>query len=205
MEKVIEFEGKFITVRDGFIIYPDGSRWEGRKIESVSRASQRVLAQAKTAGLDLSIRCFFAGRIVPRVLAEEALAQMVQVAKIKAAQAKAEAKAKAEALPGLAEIDGYYQARDDAQEAFSRMMESGSSRCPKPGPSESVIEDLKIKYPKAWAYTIAEGYLLSDNFSKSGAGRKAIEAIEAGEDYEEALRVMEETWSAAANQAVDNN
>ena len=66
-----------------------------------------------------------------------------------------------------------------------------------PQKPQSDLTDLRDQYPVAAAYLKAEAYWLADNDRKSTAGRKAMEAIASGEDWQAVLNRMDAEWSAA--------
>jgi len=108
-------------------------------------------------------------------------------------------------LPGLNKIKKAVQEQADWQYKFNRAMEDedGSSimtRAPK-----NVIEETKNAYPKEAAYYKAEQYSYASHYAKSSAGRKAMERILNGEDYNQVILDMENEWRKAAEEAVWNN
>ncbi len=60
---------------------------------------------------------------------------------------------------------------------------------------EITVEELKTRYPRAAAYLKAQSWTRSNNVGKFSAGRKALERIIAGEDYEQVLADMEAEWT----------
>lgn len=107
-------------------------------------------------------------------------------------------------LPGLNKIKKAVQEQADWQYKFNRAMEDedGSStmtRAPK-----NVIEETKNAYPKEAAYYKAEQYSYASHYAKSSAGRKAMERILNGEDYNQVILDMENEWRKAAEEAVWN-
>ena len=54
---------------------------------------------------------------------------------------------------------------------------------------------MYAKYPRAKAYLEASAYANAEHYVKAAAGGKALEAIINGEDYAEAIAVMEADWS----------
>lgn len=57
------------------------------------------------------------------------------------------------------------------------------------------IPAMKKAHPRAAAYLKAESFSLSENYAKSRAGRKALEKIIDGDDFEKAIAIMEKEWS----------
>lgn len=82
-------------------------------------------------------------------------------------------------------------------DAFNRMMEDeyNDGVNPPSHPTEDIAV-LKVKYPVASAYIKAENWEYASHYVKSGAGRRAKQAITDGMDYSEALAQMEAEWSA---------
>lgn len=111
-------------------------------------------------------------------------------------KAHEEREAKIEAIEGLAEIKNAIYERNNYRIAFEKMMDDEYNdgvfppKAPKSNPDE-----LMKKYPRAAAYITAEGWTYSTHFVKSSAGRKALERIINGEDYEAALRDMDKEFS----------
>ena len=90
-------------------------------------------------------------------------------------RAEQERQSKIDAIPGLREIKA---ARTDFVKPKYDM------------------DALHAKYPRAKAYLDAEDFAASDNDAKTAAGRKALEAIINGENYEQAIHTMNSEWSA---------
>lgn len=70
--------------------------------------------------------------------------------------------------------------------------------------AEAALEQARLDYPGAAAYALAESYRYAANDRKSSAGEAAIEAIEAGMDPQAAVAQMQERWSAAAMEAIND-
>lgn len=107
---------------------------------------------------------------------------------------------KIEAIEGLKELE---KARSEWRKyhyEFNRIMESGDSIFPA-RPEIDPDEIAKI-YPRAAAYIKAESYASARNVDKYSAGKKALERIINGEDYEVVITEMESEWKAAALNAV---
>ena len=58
--------------------------------------------------------------------------------------------------------------------------------------------ELSARYPMAAAMLRAESYSRAANYRKAGAGRKAVERILDGEDWEKAISDTEAEWHEAA-------
>lgn len=110
-------------------------------------------------------------------------------------RADQERQAKIDAIPGLREIE---DARDDLanwQQEFSASFdgEGGGGVGVRPKPAYE-MDALYARYPRAKAYLTAQDFAASENYAKSTAGQKALEAIIDGEDYERAISAMEAAW-----------
>lgn len=98
---------------------------------------------------------------------------------------------KIRAIEGLEEIQNAMREQIRWQRDFEISMSRGDGILPSK-PIDN-IDELKRKYPRAAAYLIAERESLKNNFELSAIGKKALEAIINGEDYEAAMnRMMEE-------------
>lgn len=102
------------------------------------------------------------------------------------------------AIPGLAEIEAADEAFFAYRRAFARAMDSGDGVYPKP-PKENT-DELRERYPMAAAMLRAESYSRASNYRKAGAGRKAVERILDGEDWEKAISDMEAEWKEAVSE-----
>lgn len=110
-------------------------------------------------------------------------------------RAEQERQAKIDAIPGLREIEA---ARTDLvnwklefDASFDGENGGGVGVRPKP---KYDMDALHAKYPRAKAYLSAQDYANSENDAKSAAGRKALDAIINGENYEWAVSTMESEW-----------
>lgn len=70
--------------------------------------------------------------------------------------------------------------------------------------AEAALEQARVDYPGAAAYAIAESYRYANNDRKASAGKAAMEAIEQGLDPQAAVAQMQERWSAAAMEAIND-
>lgn len=102
------------------------------------------------------------------------------------------------AIPGLAEIEAADEAFFAYRRAFARAMDSGDGVYPKP-PKENT-DELRERYPMAAAMLRAESYSRAANYHKASAGRKAVERILDGENWEKAISDMEAEWDAAVSE-----
>lgn len=102
------------------------------------------------------------------------------------------------AIPGLAEIEAADEAFFAYRRAFARAMDSGDGVYPKP-PKENT-DELRERYPMAAAMLRAESYSRASNYRKASAGRKAVERILDGDDWEKAISDMEAEWHEATGE-----
>lgn len=77
---------------------------------------------------------------------------------------------------------------------YERRMESESESSILPARPAVSVSDLTAKYPRAAAYLKAESYTYADNYTKASAGKKALERIIDGEDYNTVLADMDAEW-----------
>lgn len=110
-------------------------------------------------------------------------------------RAEQEREAKIDAIPGLREIEA---ARTDLvnwklefDASFDGENGGGVGVRPKP---KYDMDALHAKYPRAKAYLDAMDFAESANDAKAAAGRKALDAIINGENYERAVSTMESEW-----------
>lgn len=100
------------------------------------------------------------------------------------------------AIPGLEELEAAKAEQATYREAFSRAVDSGSGIYPAKPKSDPA--ELSAQYPMAAAMLRAESYSRAANYRKANAGRKAVERILDGEDWEKAVSDMETEWHEAA-------
>jgi hypothetical protein len=105
---------------------------------------------------------------------------------------------------GREEIQHARWAEIESHDALMRAIERGDGRMPRgyAGPASS---DLIGQYPAAAAYLRAESYRDGAHYMRSAAGRRALERMEAGEDYEIVIVEMEAEWHAAAAECCLNS
>lgn len=103
-----------------------------------------------------------------------------------------------DAIPGLKELEAAKEEQAAYREAFSRAVDSGDGLYPAKPKSDP--EELSARYPMAAAMLRAESYSCAANYRKASAGRKAVERILDGEEWEKAIRDMETEWSEAARE-----
>jgi hypothetical protein len=114
-----------------------------------------------------------------------------------AEKAAAEAReAKINAIEGLKELKAAINEQDDYYHEINRRFENEALSSILPTQPTANIKELKEKYPRAAAYIKAENWKYANNYAKAAAGKKALERIINGENYEQALADMEAEWSA---------
>ena len=99
------------------------------------------------------------------------------------------------AIPGLKELEAAKEEQAAYREAFARSVDSGDGIYPAKPKSDPA--ELSARYPMAAAMLHAESYSRAANYRKASAGRKAVERILDGEDWEKAVSDMEAEWEAA--------
>lgn len=110
--------------------------------------------------------------------------------------ARTEREAKINAIPGLREIKAAQEDMKRWREEFNASFESeaGGSVGVRTKPKYDMA-GLYAKYPRAKAYLEASDYSNADHYVKAAAGKKALEAIINGEDYEQAINTMKAEWA----------
>ena len=119
----------------------------------------------------------------------------------KAAKEEAEKKAyeeykkKVDAIEGLKELQNLIDDWDTYNEALREFIENDAiGKAPvKP---DKTIKEVADMYPRAKAYIAAENYHNAAHYVKATAGKKALDAIINGEDYEKAIADMKAEWSS---------
>ena len=102
------------------------------------------------------------------------------------------------AIPGLKELEAAKAEQAAYREAFARAVDSGSGIYPAKQKSDPA--ELSAKYPRAAAILRAESYSRATNYHKASAGRKAVERILDGDDWEKAVSDMEAEWHEATSE-----
>lgn len=102
------------------------------------------------------------------------------------------------AIPGLKELEAAKTEQAAYREAFSRAVDSGDGIYPAKPKSDPA--ELGAQYPMAAAMLRAESYSRAANYRKASAGRKAVERILDGEDWENAIGDMEAEWQEAVSE-----
>jgi hypothetical protein len=85
-----------------------------------------------------------------------------------------------------------------------RMMEDeGNDGARPPRRPAADPKAVAAQYPIATAYLLAEAYRNASHDVKSGAGRRAMARIEAGEDAAVVIEAMEREWTEHATRTID--
>ena len=103
-----------------------------------------------------------------------------------------------DAIPGLKELEAAKEEQAAYREAFARAVDSGNGIYPAKPKSDP--EELSARYPAAAALLRAESYSCAANYRKAGAGRKAVERILDGENWEKVINDMETEWHEATSE-----
>lgn len=98
-----------------------------------------------------------------------------------------------DAIPGLKELEAAKAEQAAYREAFARAVDSGNGIYPAK-PKSDPEEELSARYPMAAAMLRAESYSRASNDRKASAGRKAVERILDGDDWEKVISDMENEW-----------
>lgn len=110
-------------------------------------------------------------------------------------RAREERKEKIRNIQGLAEIEAALADLASWNREFQASFEgeSGGGVGVRPKPSYD-LSAMYAKYPRAKAYLDASAYADAEHYVKAAAGKKALEAIINGEDYDEAIAAMKADW-----------
>jgi len=129
-------------------------------------------------------------------------AEILAELRARAAAEKAEAERKAEEfrrnVPGLDELRAAIAENERNYERQRKDIEMGAPRIHTFKPID--INAIRAKYPAAAAYLKAESYAMASHYAKATAGKKAMEIIAAGGDYQQAIADMEAEWQAHCNE-----
>ena len=109
-------------------------------------------------------------------------------------------KAKIAAIEGLAELQAARDAEANYHHEVNRRFDDEALSSFMPARPKVSSKDVAAKYPRAGAYVKAESWTYASNYAKNAAGRKALERIINGEDYEQVLAEMDAEWSAHCDQ-----
>lgn len=127
----------------------------------------------------------------------------VLIAEIKAIEnERVERDAKIQAIEGLKELKAAIAAQEQYEYERQKRWESESLSSILPKPPQVDVEELKTKYPKAWAYIRAEGWANARHYAKAAAGRVALERIINGENHDQVIAEMEAEWNAYTKQHI---
>ena len=105
-------------------------------------------------------------------------------------------------IPGLKELEVAKAEQAAYREAFARAVDSGDGIYPAKPKSDPA--ELSAQYPMAAAMLRAESYSCAANYRKASAGRKAVERILDGDDWEKAVSDMEAEWQEAMSENMWN-
>ena len=122
-----------------------------------------------------------------------------QIAKEKAAE---ERKRKIESIDGLKELENAIYEHEFYHDEFEKRMQNENFSSFAPKKPKSNIVELKVKYPRAAAYLLAKSWYHANNDVKSDAGKKALERIINGENYESVLKDMDDEWSTYCSKRI---
>lgn len=109
--------------------------------------------------------------------------------------AEQERQKKIAAIPGLREIEAARADLVNWKLEFDASFDSengGVGVRPKP---KYDMDAMYAQYPCAKAYLDAQEFAASENDAKSAAGKKALDAIINGENYEQAIAAMNSDWA----------
>ena len=168
----------------------------GAQSADVSAATVEAL---RKAGKDPATRREFAGRpgiVLPAEIALD-IDELSRKAKTGVDNVDALHAQQLAGIDGLSELQGAINAWMQYGAALEVMMddEYNDGVCPPRKPAVSITA-LRAKYPRAAAYIDAQTYADADHYAKAAAGRTAMQAILAGEDYTAAMATMQASWSA---------
>lgn len=102
------------------------------------------------------------------------------------------------AIPGLKELEAAKAEQAAYREALARAVDSGDGIYPAKPKSDPA--ELSAQYSMAAAMLRAESYSRAANYRKASAGRKAVERILDGEDWEKAISDMEAEWNESTSE-----
>jgi len=138
-----------------------------------------------------------------KVAKPEIMAELKRREAEKLAIESAEAEKIRNNIPGLEELKNIRNSWEIFYDKRSASIENSGFNYP----TEPVVTSVEVanKYPVAAAYLKAQSCADASNFNKYSAGKKAVKAIENGEDYIQVLETMENEWSKAAHASVWNN
>lgn len=113
------------------------------------------------------------------------------------------AKARTAAINAIEGLDAIRKAMHQEylyDKAFNRMMESEDGCINPPAPPKVSSDELKQEYPRAAAYIKADDWATSSNMERRIPGKKALERIINGEDYNIAIADMDAEHAQAVRE-----
>ena len=110
-------------------------------------------------------------------------------------KAAAERMAKIEAIEGLKEIENATIIWNNYSRSLENNFDNEYASSILPTPLKVTVDELKKKYPRAAAYILAESWVISNNYKKADAGRKALERIINGDDYKQVIKDMKDEFA----------
>lgn len=162
-------------------------------------------AKTKAAGFDPAGRRMLPSRPPATLSTELALAidQISLQCKAATDARSAARKAAIDGIDGLSELRAALADHTRYHRQFEAMMEDEQNDGARPPrAAKGNIDELCARFQRAAAYLEAESWNQASNYAKSAAGSKAMEQIEAGQDYEQAIRDMKAKWSAHCEEHV---
>lgn len=105
-------------------------------------------------------------------------------------KAEAERNAKIDAIDGLKELEKIISEWKNYYYKLNSNYDNEYKSSILPTKPNITVEEVSAKYPRANAYLTAQSWSLANNFKKVNAGKKALDKIIDGDDYEEAIEQM---------------
>lgn len=171
----------------------------------VSHEPRATLQALRRAGLDPATRREFP-TLPPLALPVEVAAEIDKLSiewKERNDQDQQERAARLASIEGLQELRTALKDHDRYQEQFVDMMEDELNDGVNPPRHPTAnIPELRERYPRAAAYLRAEEWSGAHHYAKATAGKRAMEAILAGEDHGQAIATMETAWSDHVNEHI---
>jgi hypothetical protein len=118
-------------------------------------------------------------------------------------KAAAERMAKIEAIEGLKELENAIIEWNNYSRSLRNNFDNEYKSSILPTAPKVTVDELKKKYPRAAAYLLADNWSLSNNYKKADAGRKALEKIINGDDYDKAIEEMKAEFTNAIGENWD--
>lgn len=198
MEKTIESGGRKYLVKDG-VVYAtkidDGSPIEIKGV-GMSEIPAHLKKHFSEKGVNVEGKVCFGTAILPRVVAEEAVAQNIEIK-------KEQQERFAKMFPGYDELISAINDENRYTREFDHMMDDeDNDGVNPPHPIKRSSSDVAKQYPAASAYHKAECWEMSSNYIKSGIGTRGKKAMLSGENYHLVVESMEKEWTDYCNQHV---